>query len=145
METVRRICAVVCKEMDAAYRWAVLKRVKNWEGWELPKGHIEDDTAEETVYREIQEELGIARATVRRVEPLDFSLEWTYDRDGEEKKAVCDCFLVMVDQDVYITVAQNPDDEHAKGHFLNFRDARDILTYDDQRELLIHAREQLHS
>lgn len=144
MTTERRVCVVVCKEMDGFYRYAVLKRTKNWDGWELPKGHIEgDDSPEETVYRELQEETGIDRDDVVRVEPLDRTLEWTYERDGEERKAVCDCFLVEVADDVFISVDQNPDDEHAKGHFLNFRDARDILTYDNQRDLLIHAHEQL--
>lgn len=146
MEEVPRACVVVCKKMDGNYRFAVLKRVKNWEGWEIPKGHIEDgDSPEYTVYKELQEEAGIDRDDVVRVEPLDHTLEWTYERDGEKWKAVCECFLVEVSEDVYISVEQNPDDEHDKGHFLNFRDARDILTYDDQRELLVHAKEQLES
>jgi predicted transcriptional regulator len=45
--------------------------------------------------------------------------------------------------DARISVAENPDEEHADGYFLNYRDARDILTYDDQRELLEHIHAHL--
>lgn len=144
MEEVPRVCLVICKKMGNSYRFAVLKRVKNWDGWELPKGHIEDgDTAEEAVYNELQEETGIGRDTVIDVKELDHTLEWTYERDGEKRKAVCNCFLVEVEEGVYIDVSGNPHDEHDKGHFLNFRDAHDILTYDDQRELLEHVKNDI--
>ncbi len=144
MREERRVCVVVCKQVGDFYRYAVLKRTKNWEGWELVKGHLEDDDPEDAAYTELAEEAGIEMEDVIRLEPLDYTLDWTYERDGEQRKAVCDCFLAEVDSDVFISVNQNPHNEHNKGHFLNFRDARDILTPDNPRELLIHTTERLH-
>ncbi len=137
----RRVCVVLYKEMEGYIRYAVLQRVKNWEGWELVKGHLEDEDPADAAVREVGEEAGIDE--VEAVEEIDHTVAWTYEDDGEEVHAVCDCFLVKVSTDAYIDTSQNPHDEHGMGHFLNYRDAHDILTYDDQRALLEAARDVL--
>lgn len=142
MKEERRVCVVLCKQVGPTYRFAVLKRVKNWEGWELIKGHIEEDDPEQTALTELREEAGIEEKDVIRLEPIDHEIEWTYNENGREIRAVCDCFLAVVSDDVFISVTQNPDEEHEKGHFLNYRDARDILTYDDQKELLQKVKQE---
>lgn len=141
MQEEQRVCVVLRKTVGGGKRYGVLKRTKNWEGWELVKGHIDDDEAPaDAAAREVNEETGIE--TVKDITALDYELTWTYERDGEQRRSVCRCFLIDVPSDAYIDVGANPDDEHATGHFLNFRDARDILTYDNQRELLEHVRQQ---
>lgn len=144
MKTEERVCVVLTKELQDSYRYAVFRRTKGWEGWELVKGHVEDDDPEATVYIELAEEAGINREQVVRVEPLDQTMSWTYENDdGETVETDCHCFLAEVTPDTYISVGQNPDDEHTKGHFLNYRDAHDILTHDNQRELLEAVKNQL--
>lgn len=137
MEEEPRVCVVLYKYTDGHVRYAVLRRVKNWEGWELVKGHIDDMDPEEAVRQEVREETGIEE--LEEVQELDHDLAWTYEEDGEEKRAVCRCFLARAPGDALIDVSDNPHDEHSMGHFLNYRDATDILHYDDQRELLEHA------
>lgn len=140
MREERRVCIVLYKMMDGYPRYGVLKRTLNWEGWELPKGHLEGDAAE-SARQEIAEETGIA--DIEALDPFACDAGWTYEDDGEEVQVTCDCFLAEVPGDAYIDVSGNPHDEHAKGHFLNFRDARDILTHENQRELLAAAHDHL--
>lgn len=143
MREETRVCVVLCKRVGSGYRFCVLERKKGWEGWELVKGHIDSgDDPRDAALREVEEETGIAEGDIERVKPLDYTLEWTYeDENGEQVRSVCDCFLMEVDEHVYVSVDQNPHDEHSTGHFLNFRDAHDILTYDNQRELLRYIRD----
>lgn len=107
----------------------------------MVKGHRETDDPEHDARQEIKEEAGIT--DIVNIQPLDHEMTWTYMDDGEEMKAVCDCFLAEAPEDAFIDISQNPHDEHGTGHFLNYRDARDILTHDNQKRLLEHAREQL--
>lgn len=137
MRQERRVCVVLYKMMDGHPRYAVLKRTLNWEGWELPKGHLEDDDRAASARTEVAEETGITE--LASLSQLDYDYGWTYEEDGETVKVCCDCFLAEAPADALIDVSNNPHDEHEKGHFLNFRDARDILTHDDQRELLQYA------
>lgn len=141
MEEVERVAVVLYKQTDGHVRYAVLRRVKNWEGWELVKGRLEDLEPEDAVRKEVEEETGIT--DLEDIQPLDHDLTWTYERDGEERKAVCHCFLARAPSDARIDTSGNPDEEHSMGHFLNERDAADILHYDDQRELLEHAKQVL--
>lgn len=140
MKDVERVCVVLYKRVDGYPRYAVLRRVKNWEGWEILKGHMEG-TPEETARIEVEEETGIGE--LESLEEFDHELEWTYEDDGEEVHVTCHCFLAEAPEDARVSVAGNPDEEHEDGYFLNFRDARDILTYDEQREFLEAAHEQL--
>ncbi len=140
MPEEHRVCIVLYKMVDGHPRYAVLRRTLNWEGWELPKGHVEG-TPEESVRMELAEETGIEEVTA--IKRLDFDAGWTYTEDGETVAVTCDSFLVEVPEDTYIDVSANPHEEHAKGHFLNYRDARDILTHDNQRDLLSHAHDLL--
>ncbi|MDY6769770.1 MAG: NUDIX domain-containing protein [Candidatus Nanohaloarchaea archaeon] len=140
MREEERVCVVLYKVVDGSPRYAVLRRTLNWDGWELVKGRMEG-TPEETARIEVAEEAGIDE--LASVEPVDHELEWTFEEDGEEVHVTCHCFAAEAAPDARVTVVDNPDDEHEHGYFLNYRDARDILTYDDQRELLEAVHEQV--
>ena len=135
------VALVVYKKPGRKPRYAVLNRKKNWEGWEIPKGHLEEDY-EETVYLELKEETGINEDQVESVEELDRSLEWTYEKDGEERQKKYCLYLVKVDDTAHIDVSKNPHDEHEKGHFLNFNDASSLLTYENYSDALKQVHEE---
>lgn len=134
MEHVDGVVVVLYTHKNDHPRIAVLKRTLNWEGWELVKGRKEGD--EDTISaarREIIEETGIEPESI---EELDTKHEWTYERDGAQYKASYDSCLAKAPADARMTVDTNDEDEHTKGFFLNFRDAKDILTHKNQRELI---------
>ena len=113
-------------------RFVVLNRKKNWEGWELPKGHLENDDYRETVRIELGEEAGIDREDIEDVRDLEHEVEWKTE-DGDRCYR---CFLVKLSDDVYIDTNANPHDEHEKGFFMRESDASSLLTYEDHVEVL---------
>ncbi|MFB6209075.1 MAG: NUDIX domain-containing protein [Candidatus Nanohaloarchaea archaeon] len=123
-------------------RFIVLKRQKNWEGWELPKGHLED-AEEETVRQELKEEAGIDGNEIESIRRLDQAVEWSYEDDGEEVERKYSGFLVKVDENAIVDVGGNPHEEHSQGFFFRERDAKSLLTYDEQVELLERAVEEI--
>jgi 8-oxo-dGTP pyrophosphatase MutT (NUDIX family) len=141
MEEVEGVVIALYKEMDGYYRFAVLRRERNWEGWELVKGRMDgEENPADAARREVIEETGIDPEDITA---LDSTHEWTYERDGTEYHARYHTFLARAPQDAYITVSQNDEEEHSKGHFLNLRDTLDILTHDNQQELVQQAVEHL--
>lgn len=142
METVNGVTVVVYKEHGDYFRFAVLRRTLNWDGWELVKGHIDEgEDAEAAARREVSEETGIEPINIQ---PLDTMHEWEYERDGTEYQAEYQCFLAQAPSNALIRVDEDTEpQEHSKGHFLNSRDAIDILSHDNQKELLREAVEKL--
>lgn len=116
-------------------RFLVLKRQKNWEGWELPKGHLEEDYRS-TALQELKEEAGIPEEKVKELEELDERVEWSFDEDGEKHERSYKAFRAVVSDDAVADVSGNPDEEHEEAFFFRYRDAESLLTYDQHRELL---------
>lgn len=139
MKLEKGVVLAVYKEPGRKPRYLVLNRKKNWEGWELPKGHLENDDYKETAMLELEEEAGIEE--VEEIKETDEVLEWSFENDdGEEVKREYRAFIVKVSSDAVVDASGNPHDEHEKGHFFNYDDAKSLLTYDNQRDLL----EELH-
>ncbi len=142
MKTEKGVILVVYKESHGSRRFLVLKRTKNWEGWELPKGHLEDGY-EGTVRLELAEEAGIDEEQIVDIQDMEREVSWTFEEAGEEIQREYRAYLVEVDSDAIVDVSQNPHDEHESGYFFNYDDVYSLLTYDDHRELLEEARETL--
>lgn len=142
METEKGVIIAAYKIKAKTPRFIVLKRTKNWEGWELPKGHLEDDY-EGTVREEMREETGIEEEQIEEIEEAGETVEWTFEKDDEEIKREYKGFLVKVSQDATVDISNNPHDEHEQGFFLRARDVKSLLTYEDQREFLEEAEEKI--
>lgn len=143
MKTEKGVTIVAYKESNRNNRFLVLKRTKNWDGWELPKGHLENDDYIETVKLELEEEAGVTEDSLESVESLDQVMEWTFERDDEKIKREYHCYIVKVSEDAIVDTSNNPHDEHENGYFFNLDDATALLTYDNQRELLEEVSENL--
>jgi 8-oxo-dGTP pyrophosphatase MutT (NUDIX family) len=137
------VAMVVYKEPSGSPRYLLLKRVKNWEGWEIPKGHLEEDDYRRTVFIELSEEAGIDREEVESVEETGEQLEWSFEEDGETVERRYRLFLVKVADDAVVDVSENPHEEHERGHFFNLRDARELITYENQLEAVESADQKL--
>lgn len=144
MRIEKGVVVVAYKEVRRNHRYLVLKRTKNWEGWELPKGHLEEDDYRETVKLELGEEAGLSEEEIEDIKDMDETLEWTFeDDDGEEIKREYKAFLVEISEDAVVDVSENPHDEHETGFFLDYEDASSLLTYDNQAEILERGKESL--
>jgi 8-oxo-dGTP pyrophosphatase MutT (NUDIX family) len=125
-------------------RFLVLKRKKNWEGWELPKGHLEEDLRS-TALEELEEEAGISEEEVEELEQMDEKVEWSFEEDGEEHERSYTAFKAVISEEAVVDVSGNPDDEHEQGFFFRYRDAESLLTYDQHRELLERVYQEVTS
>ena len=143
MRTEKGVVVVAYKEVRRNLRYLVLKRTKNWEGWELPKGHLENDNYRETVKLELGEEAGLEEEKIEEIQEMEKKLEWTFEDDGEKVKREYKAFTVKIGEDAVVDVSGNPHDEHENGFFLDYEDASSLLTYDNQKELLEQGKESL--
>ncbi len=143
MESMEVEKGVILAVFNEDNRIMVLKRKKNWEGWELPKGHLEKNDYRETVLIELEEEAGIDPELVETVEDLDHTAEWKYTQDGKNFKKKYKAFLVNVSDVERVDTSENPDEEHEHGFFLRPRHVEEMLEYDNNREVLEKALEQL--
>ena len=143
MESMEVEKGVILAVFNEDNRIMVLKRKKNWEGWELPKGHLEKDDYRETVLIELEEEAGIDPEHIESVIDIDHTAEWEYTQDGKDFKKEYKAFLVKVSDVERVDTSENPDDEHEHGFFLRPRHVEEMLEYDNNREVLEKAIEQL--
>lgn len=136
MKTEKGVMIVAYKESRGNNRFLVLERDKNWEGYETPKGRLEEDDYEETVRIELEEEAGIDESQIEKLEDLDETVSWEYERDGEKRQKKYRVFAVKVGKNAAVDVTGNPDREHSRGMFLRFEDAEALLTHEDNIEVL---------
>ena len=136
MKTEKGVIIIAYKESRRNNRFALLQRKKNWEGWELPKGHLEEDDYEHTARLELEEEAGVEEENIQRITDMEESVEWEFENEGEKIKREYRAFLVKVDESTRIDVSSNPHDEHSQGFFLKEEDAKSLLTYENNIEIL---------
>ncbi len=133
---------VIVAVFDEKDRVAVLKRKKNWEGWELVKGHLEENY-EETVIQEIKEEAGLNSELIDSIKDLQYTAEWSYKDDGDEILRKYKAYAVKVSGTPVIRTSNNPSDEHEHGFFLNPRDVKEMVEYDNNRKIIEKACKEL--
>jgi 8-oxo-dGTP pyrophosphatase MutT (NUDIX family) len=143
METEKGVIIVVRKKSRGSDRYAVLKRRKNWEGWELPKGHLEGDDYRNTVKIELEEETGLEEDQIKEINDMEEKVSWEYEEGGENFRKEYKAFIVEVSEDAMIDTTANPHDEHEQGFFLAENDVKSLLTYENNTEILEKAVEQI--
>lgn len=143
MKNEKGVIIVAYKESRRNNRFALLQRKKNWEGWELPKGHLEENDYEHTVRLELKEEAEIKEENIQEVTDMEETIEWEFEEDGETIKREYRAFIVRVDEETRVDVSGNPHDEHAQGFFLKEEDATSLLTYKNNVEILENGIENI--
>jgi len=136
MRTEKGVTIIAYKETRGSRRFLILKRKKNWEGWELPKGHLEEDDYTETVKIELKEEAGIEKESIISIDDTDEVLEWSFEDEGEEVNREYKIYIVKINEEASVNTTGNPSDEHETGFFMKKEDVESLLTYDNQKELL---------
>lgn len=145
MRTEKGVTIIGFKKIRGSKRFLILKRKKNWEGWELPKGHLEKDDYRETVKIELNEEAGIEEESILSINETDEMLEWSYEDDGETVNREYKVFVVEISEEASVDTSNNPSDEHETGFFMKREDVESLLTYDNQKELILQSEDYLES
>ena len=134
-KTVKGVTAVVYDKMDKPY-FLLLKRKKNWEGWEFPKGEIKNGEAElNALKREIFEETGLQKFKI--VKKIDnIKKEFT---DKENILKIHSVYLVEASMNIPIHMPSESDSEHSTYLWTDSESAMSKLTWDNDKEILKKA------
>lgn len=143
METEKGVMIVAYKETRGNNRYCLLERKKNWEGWETPKGHLEDGDYVKTVKLELMEEAGIAEEDIENVQELGTTVKWEYKQDGEDRRKEYKGYVCRLSDTCLVDTSQNPCDEHSRGAFVSYEDAMKLLEHENNRSLLAEARQKI--
>lgn len=111
-------------------------RHENGGHWSFPKGHLEnEETASRAAVRELSEETGL---TVDRfIDDFRQKINYHYEREGKRVAKSVIYFLAFVPRNVDVTLSP----EHLDFKWLPYPEARERLTYDNDRRLLDLAEE----
>ena len=138
--TMKGVTAVVYDKMDKPY-FLLLKRKKNWKGWEFPKGAIKNGEAElDALKREIFEETGLQKFKI--VKKIDgIKKEFT---DKKNILKIHSVYLVEASMNIPIHMPSESDSEHTTYLWTDSESALSKLTWDNDKEILKKALEELN-
>lgn len=136
MKYRKGIAAVVFRRNKGEKEFLLFHRIKNWRGWEFPKGgrkRGESETA--CLKREMFEELGTKRFKVVRKTNRRLKYKWpkNYPKDGDIFNGVDNLLYIVKFSGDKIKYDQG---EHDGFLWLNAKKALKKLTYKDQRDAL---------
>ncbi len=124
------ITAVVYDKMPKPY-FLILKRTKNWEGWEFIKGGIEKgETEKDAVKRETKEETGLQKFKI--IKKID-DVKKEFIGLGN-KLNIHSVYLVEANMNVPIHIGEER--EHSTYLWADADSAMSKLTWDNDKEIL---------
>lgn len=108
---------------------------------EFPKGTIEpNERIEDTAIREVAEETGYKTRIIIPLGNVTFEYDWD---DGKHYRKTVEYFL-MEPLDDSEPVPNREDSEDFENNWLTFAEAEKMLTFDDGREILARAIENIN-
>lgn len=126
------ITAVIYDKMDKPY-FLILKRKKNWEGWEFIKGGInEGESEEDAVKREIIEETGLQKFKI--IKKLE-GLKKEYIGLGN-KTNVHSVYLIEANMNIPINIPTGEESEHSTYLWGDADSTESKLTWNNDKEIL---------
>lgn len=139
--------AVVFRVKDGKRQYLVIK-YRNGH-WEFPRGKMEDnETEHETMAREICEETGIAHVDI--IPDFREVMRFSYMAHGHERsERIKDDACIFVRKKAIFYLVQAPkycvqlSHEHQNYAWVAFRDALDLLTFDNAKNIITRAEERL--
>ncbi len=119
---------IVYSENDGKRYFLLLHRVLNWEGWEFPKGGVEEgEKPGEAVLREVSEETGLKQ--LKLVGKIPGKLEWA----AADVKYIYDVFLIEGNLDEEVKL-QEGIREHDSFEWVEEEKVIGILTHEENKE-----------
>ncbi len=130
-----------CKKEKSA-GWIIINDgkillIKNSLGhWDFPKGRVEKgETLEKAAYRELEEETGLEKSDIMKIEGFEKIINYTFSYPGEAQKRCKDvhfflAFLIAPTEDIRISR------EHTAYKWATPKTALKLLKYKNQRTVL---------
>ncbi len=136
----RGVLMIAYRRHKEALAFLVLHRVRNWTGWELPKGGIEPrESAKGAVIRELGEECACRKSDILRIHPTGQSLKIRYPKAHQERTgyhgAVFRIFAVELAPKIRISLEGNDELEHDSFRWLPIEKASQLVRPNIRRAL----------
>lgn len=139
-DNIRKCVTVVIFDNKQNPFFLVMKRKRNWEGWEFVKGGIEPgETEEQAVKREIKEETQLQKYTIiKKIEGLKKEFIGM-----ENRLNVHSIYLVESSMNIPIHIQKGPDAEHSTYLWCDKASTLSKLTWDSDKKILGVALEEI--
>ena len=139
-ENIRKCITVVIFDNKNNPFFLIMKRKRNWEGWEFVKGGIEaGETEEDAVKREIKEETQLQKYKIlKKIEGVRKEFIGM-----ENKLNIHSVYLVEASMNIPIHIQKGPDAEHSTYLWCDKVSTASKLTWDDDKKILIAALEEI--
>ena len=126
------IQAIVYREVGNKKEFLVLHRIKNWTGWEFPKGEIKPgEDHKGALIRELKEECGILQGNIELILSTNTNIRIDWPKESWEKAgyrgAFYKNFLVKLNPSTEITIEKNDEPEHDGSKWISKAKASDYL------------------
>jgi 8-oxo-dGTP pyrophosphatase MutT (NUDIX family) len=129
---------VVFKKEGSQTLWLIARpNIEDKERWQLPKGWInEGEKTEEAALREVREEGGVEVKLVAKVDSFQIFFSNTFEGKPEEKILKTIAFYLM---EFEKETKEGHDEEIAEVIWLPFEEAKEKLTFKNEKEVLAKA------
>lgn len=129
---------ITTRRKPAGYRGYLLLKHANGGHWSFPKGHIEEgEELKKTALRELKEETDLSLQ--KFVSGFKQETSYTFERKDRKVFKTVIYFLGIVSQESRVELSS----EHLDYCWLPYGEARQRLTYEDDKELLDLAEKKL--
>ena len=135
MEKTRKgIAAIIFYEGKDKEEFLILRRKKNWRGWEFLKGGRKlGESDEKCLKREIREEIGVSRFKFRRTNEFhSFRYNKEYSKDDKRWGGAKNKVFIVSLPSKRIRIDRN---EHSGFKWVSGKEALKRITWDDSKKI----------
>ena len=130
------IGAVIYRKTSKGPRFLIFHRIKNWEGWELLKGGIQDgETKLKALKREIKEETGLKKYEIIKKTGKIIKYKWPkqFAKDHHIYFGAEHSFYLIKAKESKIKIDKR---EHDSYKWVTAEEALKLLTYNNHKRIL---------
>ena len=126
------IQAIVYREINDKREFLILHRIKNWNGWEFPKGGTKlGEGHNDALIRELGEECGILQKDIELILPTNTNIQIDWPEKSWKptgyRGALYKNFLVKLNPSTKITLEKNDEPEHDSNRWVSKTEALNYL------------------
>lgn len=135
------VFVVVYKNNENKIEYLLLKRKLHWKGWEFPKGGIEFfETKKHAVLREVKEETNLK---IIKIKKFNVKGKYVYNKKLKDRPNIIGQKYFLYSAKVMEGNVKIDEREHFNFKWMNFKEAKNKLTWINQKQCLLEVNNYL--